>query len=307
MQVHRTIEELPFFNNPVITIGTFDGVHLGHQKIIAALKDQARKINGETVIITFDPHPRKVVNAAQSMQLINTLNEKIHLLNALDIDHLVVVPFTKAFAEQTADDYIKNFLIDKFHPHTIIIGYDHRFGKSREGDLLLLEKESRIFSYELHEIPKYVIDEISISSTNIRKALLNSNIETANKLLGYDFFFEGLVVNGDKLGRTLGYPTANLEYQNLDKIRLGHGVYAVYADIEGNREKGMLSIGDRPTLDKEPAEKVEVNVFDFDQDIYGQQVKVTVKKFLRPQVKYASLEELIQQLAIDKENSLRFL
>jgi riboflavin kinase / FMN adenylyltransferase len=211
MQVHRSIEQLPGFKNSVITIGTFDGVHEGHQQIIEALKAEARAVNGEAVIITFDPHPRMIVHPHTHLHLINTLEEKIELLSRTGIDHLVVVPFTKEFSDQSAEAYIEHFLIGKFHPHSIIIGYDHHFGHDRKGNFRLLENNAAHFRYKLLEIPKHVLDSIGVSSTKIRKAIQESQIETANRLLGYDFFFEGKVVPGDKLGRQLGYPTANLE------------------------------------------------------------------------------------------------
>lgn len=306
MQVHRTIENLPSFSNTVITIGTFDGVHEGHKKIIYELVKQAKDINGTSVIITFDPHPRKIVHPDQPLQLINTPEEKIELLAKCGIDHVVVVPFTSNFSEQSAEEYIGDFLIRKFRPHTIIIGYDHRFGKNRQGNFKLLEDKAGEYGYKLVEIPKYILDEIAVSSTKIRNAILESDVETANKLLGYDFFFEGVVVQGDKLGRTLGYPTANLEYTNRDKIHLGHGVYAAYAEINGIQKKGMLSIGNRPTL-THSEEKVEINIFEWDEDIYDSMVRVYVKKYLRGQEKYSSLDELKAQLALDKENSLTVL
>ena len=306
MQVHRTIENLPPFNNAVITIGTFDGVHEGHKKIITALLSKAEEVGGESLIITFDPHPRKIVNPHEPLQLINTLDEKIELLSKAGIDHLVVVPFTHEFAEQTAEQYIKNFLIDNFHPQIIIIGHDHHFGKGRKGNYKLLEEKAEVFNYQLVEMPKHVLDEIAVSSTKIRKALSESNIETANKLLGYDFFFEGRVLEGDKLGRQLGYPTANMHYTDAEKIQLGHGVYAVYVVIGSITKKGMLSIGNRPTLTNSD-ERIEVNIFEWDEDIYGLTIRVIVKKFLRPQEKYSSLDELIQQLGKDREASLSVL
>lgn len=306
MQVHHTIANLPVFTNAALTIGTFDGVHKGHKKIIAELVQEAKNCKGQSVIITFHPHPRKIVNASQPLQLINTLDEKIELLSQTGVDHLVVVPFTHEFAEQTAEQYIEDFLISNFHPHTIIIGYDHHFGKERKGNYKLLEEKEPVYGYRLLEIPKYILDEAAVSSTKIRNALLQSDVETANKLLGYEFFFEGLVVHGDKLGRELGYPTANLNYTNVDKIRLGHGVYAAYIHSNGIVKKGMLSIGNRPTLN-DSEERVEVNIFDWDAELYEKKIRVTVKKFLRRQEKYASLEELKDQLHRDKENSLACL
>jgi riboflavin kinase/FMN adenylyltransferase len=306
MKVHRSIEQLPSFSHSVITIGTFDGVHLGHKKIIAELDTEARNAKGESVIISFHPHPRKIVNPTEPLQLINTLEEKIELLSRTGVDHLVIVPFTAAFSEQTADQYIQDFLMRNFHPHTIIIGYDHHFGKGRKGNFNLLAQEADKFGYRLLEIPKYILDEIGVSSTRIRESLLNSDLETANKLLGYPFFFEGTVIKGDQLGRKLGYPTANLCYDDPDKIHLGHGVYAVYAEVDGIKYKGMLSIGVRPTL-AHSDERVEVNLFDFDQDIYGKRLKVHVMHYLRPQEKYSSMEALTEQLAKDKLDSLKLL
>jgi len=306
MQVHRSIENLPLFTNSVITIGTFDGVHEGHKKIIDALISEARSVNGESIIITFHPHPRKIVNPTDHLQLINTLPEKIELLNKTGIDHLVIVPFNEQFASQTAIEYIEDFLISKFHPHTIIIGYDHHFGKGRTGNFMLLAEKADHYNYRLLEIPKYILQEIAVSSTQIRKALLESDIERANKLLGYNFFFEGIVNKGDQLGRELGYPTANLEYTDSDKIHLGHGVYASYTKVDGLTYKSMLSIGKRPTLENSN-ERVEINIFDFDKQIYGQTIRVIVKQYLRAQERYPSLEELKKQLAMDKQSSLAVL
>lgn len=306
MQVHYAIDHLPNFTNAVLTIGTFDGVHEGHQKIIAALKKEASRVKGETVLITFHPHPRKIVHADKPLQLLNTLTEKIELLRKAGLDHLVVIPFTLSFAEQSADEYIADFLIKNFHPATIIIGYDHRFGKGRNGDYRLMEEKADRYGYHLLEIPKHVLDEVDVSSTKIRNAIVSSDVATANRLLGYPFFLEGLVVKGDQLGRKLGYPTANLAYTDPDKIHLGHGVYAVYVDVEGEQKKGMLSIGTRPTLTASD-ERVEVNIFDFDREIYGKIIRVHVKQFLRNQEKYSSLEELVHQLHKDKADSLAVL
>lgn len=323
MQIHRDIENLPVFRNAVITIGTFDGVHVGHRQIINKLKVEAIKMNGESVIITFHPHPRKVISSAiLGVRLINTLDEKIEVLSGLGIDHLVIVPFTDAFANQPADDYIGNFLFEKFHPDTIIIGYDHRFGRERLGDYKLMEKMAPQFGYKIKEIPKHILDEIAISSTNIREAVLHNDIEMANKLLGYTFFFEGEVIHGNKLGRKLGYPTANLKVHDVEKIIPGDGIYAVYVNIKKEQEKdlkevnsfpiedvqykGMMSIGFRPTVDGKKR-VIEVNVFDFDKDIYGKTMRVYVKKFLRAEVKFNSLEDLVKQIDQDKIDSLQVL
>jgi riboflavin kinase / FMN adenylyltransferase len=309
MKVHYDIERLPVFRNAVITIGTFDGVHMGHRQIIDKLKAEAAANDGETVIITFHPHPRKVVSSTiLGIRLINTIEEKLELLEQLGIDHVVVVPFTDAFANQSAEDYIQNFLIDKFHPHTIIIGYDHHFGKDRLGDYQLLEKKAGEYNYKLKEIPKHILENISISSTKIREAILHSDISTADKLLGYEFFFSGTVVHGDKLGRKLGYPTANLKIENEEKITPGNGIYAVYAQTENSpeRKKGMMSIGFRPTVDGKKR-VIEVNIFDFDEEIYDQTLKVFVKKYLREEKKFDGLEALVKQIDQDKIDSLEIL
>ncbi|MBL7740140.1 MAG: bifunctional riboflavin kinase/FAD synthetase [Chitinophagaceae bacterium] len=318
MTVHHNIESLPAFRNAVVTIGTFDGVHAGHRQIIEKLKEEAKTIKGETVIITFHPHPRKVVSSAiLGIRLINTLAERIELLDQLGIDHLVIVPFTEVFANQPAEEYIKDFVVSKFRPHTIIIGYDHRFGRDRMGDYRMLEKHAGEYHYQLKEIPKHILDNIAISSTNIRQALLHNDIETANKLLGYEFFFEGEVIHGDKLGRKLGYPTANLKIHNEEKIVPSNGIYAVYAEVRNtdpgyphlipkSRLKGMMSIGFRPTVDGKKR-VVEVNLFDFNEEIYGRTLRVYVKKYLREEVKFNSLEELVKKIDQDKIDSLAIL
>ncbi len=339
MQVHRDIEQLPPFKNAVITIGTFDGVHTGHQKIIAQLKKEAALINGETVIITFHPHPRKVVREGQSpVAILTTLNEKIALLEARGIDHLVVVPFNEVFAEQSAEGYIRDFLVGKFNPHTVIIGYDHRFGKERKGDYHLMEDYGQELSFIVKEIPAQVLNDVTVSSTRIREALLAGDVTTANNNLGYDYFFEGTVVEGNKLGRTLGYPTANIMIEDADKLVPGNGIYAVEVEFpvssfqfpvgdendasshfwppfrptragtDGGRRFGMMSIGIRPTIEGiERVRTIEVNIFDFSEDIYGETLRVYLKKYLRPELKFNSLEELKEALAKDKEDTMKVL
>ncbi len=309
MKVHRDIDQLPEFRNAVITIGTFDGVHMGHRQILEKLKTTAARVKGETVIITFHPHPRKVVSSQiLGVRLINTLEERLALLKEHGIDHVVVVPFTDAFANQPAEDYIRDFLIGRFHPHTIIIGYDHRFGRGRAGDYILLEEKAGVYDYKLEEIPKHILEDISISSSKIREAILHNEIDTANKLLGYEFFFTGTVVDGDKLGRQLGYPTANLKMNDEEKLIPGNGIYAVYASLPGDTKKikGMMSIGFRPTVDGKKR-VIEVNLFDFNKDIYGQELTVYVKKYLREEIKFDGLEALVKQIDADKVESLKAL
>ncbi len=323
MQVHRDINNLPFFNNAVITIGTFDGVHTGHLQIINQLKKEAATIDGETVIITFHPHPRMVIKntlddetgkTAEGIKLLNTLSEKIELLKNQNIDHLVIVPFTISFSEQAAEEYISDFLVSKFHPHTIIIGYDHRFGKDRGGDYELLEHYQAKYNYTVKEIPEHVLHNVIISSTKIRHSLSEGNIVDADEALGYPYFFEGRVVEGNKLGRTLGYPTANIEVTDKDKLIPCNGVYAVEVSIYNNHSgfqnvvhKGMMNIGVRPTIGG-TKKIIEVNIFNFDATIYNVIVRISIKDYLRSEIKFNGLEELKAQLAADKkkaENILR--
>lgn len=289
----------------MVTIGTFDGVHSGHQQIIAQLTEEAHAIGGETVIITFHPHPRKIV-AHKEVFVLNTLQEKTELLREKGIDHLVVVPFDEQFASQGAHEYVEHFLWQKFHPHTVIIGYDHRFGHGRQGDYHLLEDFGKQLGFLVKEIPEHVLNNITVSSTKIREALLNSDIATANNYLGYDYFFEGTVVEGNKLGRTLGYPTANLQIETSEKLIPGNGVYAVIAAVEQSTYKAMMNIGVRPTVDGKKR-VIEVNLFDFNQDLYGKTLRVYLKQYLRGEVKFNGLEELKNQLSIDKESALRVL
>jgi riboflavin kinase / FMN adenylyltransferase len=302
MNLHTDIEHLPEFNKAVITIGTFDGVHLGHQKIIAQLKAEAERIGGETVIITFHPHPRKVVHANRDVRLITTVEERIALLSAAGIDHLVIVPFTPGFSELEPREYVDTFLKKRFNPAVVIIGYDHKFGKDRKGNYKLLEDYSAEGSFELKEIPQHVINHVTVSSTLIRDYIQNGEITKANELLGYDFSFEGLVVKGEQLGRKLGFPTANIDVLNEEKIVPGNGIYAVQVSLKKNENLflgGMMSIGVRPTVGGTPR-TIEVNIFNFNDDIYGENIRVYVKAYIRPEKKFSGLEELKEAIENDK-------
>lgn len=319
MQVHRDLEQLPSFKKAVITIGTFDGVHKGHQQIINQLKATAAKIGGETVIITFHPHPRKIVgNLDSKIALLNTLKEKIFLLDEAEVNHLVVVPFTEHFANQSAEEYCKHFIYKYFKPHTIIIGYDHRFGKNRLGDYHLLEKMGSELGFVVTEIDEQILNQVTVSSTKIRNALLENDIPTANHFLGYPYFFEGVVVKGNQLGRTIGYPTANISIIDEEKLIPANGVYAVIVSILNsvslmvngvesisyqpstiNTFQSMMNIGIRPTVDGK-ARVIEVNIFDFNEDIYDKIIQIHVHAYIRGEVKFNSLEELKNQLKIDE-------
>jgi len=303
MKVHRDPERLPSFRDAVITIGTFDGVHTGHQKIIDQLKQETVKIKGESVLITFDPHPRKVLDPSKPLKLITTLEEKIELLQNQDIDHLVIAPFTREFADLSAEAYIQDFLVNKFNPHTVIIGYDHRFGHDRMGDYHLMESFAEKLNFQLTEIPQHVVDSIIVSSSKIRQAIAKGEMDIANDLLGYNFFFQGKIVEGNKIGRKLGFPTANLVVKEADKVLPGNGVYAVTATLNGQHYEGMMNIGIRPTIN-DGLFMIEVNIFDFNKEIYGIELRVHVKKFMRPEIKFHVLDELRDQIAKDKQDVL---
>ncbi len=320
MQVHNDINNLPLFINPAVTIGTFDGVHTGHMQIIQQLKKEAKENNGESVIITFDPHPRMVINSSSTskspIKLLNTLSEKTELLGRHNVDHLVIVPFTLEFSNLSAEEYLYDFLVSKFHPKTIIIGYDHRFGKGRQGDYKLMEAYQEKYNYTVKEIPEHVLHHITISSTKIRHALNDGDVNTANEFLGYEYFFEGKIVEGNKLGRTLGFPTANIAISDENKLVPGNGIYVASVKIKSNESEpgfefssshnGMMSIGVRPTIGGSNV-VIEVNILDFDKDIYNKIIRVYVKKYLREEVKFNGLEELKIQMEKDKINTLQFL
>ncbi len=304
MRVFYELQNLPSFKNGVVTIGTFDGVHLGHQKIITQLKQEARKIEGETIIVTFHPHPRKIVQQNETpLHLLNTLNEKLYLLEQSGIDDVIVVPFNQAFASQTAEEYVQDFLVGKIHPHTIIIGYDHRFGKGRTGDYHTLEKYGTLLNFKVKEISEEVLHEVAISSTQIRKALSEGKIDAANESLGYSYFLEGTVVKGNQIGRTIGYPTANIQVGDSDKLIPAIGVYAVKVIVDDATYGAMLGISLRPTIEESTKISVEVNIFDFAQDIYGKIIKIEILAYLRDEVKFNGLYELKDALAKDEEDA----
>ena len=303
MNVYKDISSLPVFLKAVITTGSFDGVHLGHAQIITQLINEAEAIGGTPVLITFYPHPKQIVQIIDKpLHVLNTPEEKYELLGKMGIKNIVVVPFDKDFSELTAKNYIENFLVKNFHPSLIVVGYDHRYGNNREGDFNLLKKEGPQNNYQVIEIPEHILKDITISSTKIRAALLSGQIATAAVYLGYNYFFSGIVIEGNKLGRTIGYPTANLHIANENKLIPGDGVYAVDVAIKEKFYKGMMNIGNRPTVDGKKR-SIEVNIFNFDEDIYGEEIKITLKEFLRSEVKFEGLESLKEQLKKDKENA----
>lgn len=308
MKVYKNLDELPQFSNTVITIGSFDGVHSGHQKIIERITQLAQSIDSQSVVITFHPHPRLIVHPDDpSVKLLTSTEEKIQLLEKYGVDCVVVVPFTIPFAEQSPNDYIEHFLVKYFNPAYIVIGYDHRFGEKRKGDISYLKKLENRFGYEVVEIEKQVIDELDVSSTKIRQALEKADIHAANKLLGHPFSFVGKVVKGQQIGRQIGFPTANLEVTERHKLVPPHGIYAVFIWIDGKKHRGMMYRGNRPVLKDHHNITIEVNIFDFNQDIYNKDVSVELIEYLRPDKNFESLEGLVIQLADDERQSREIL
>jgi riboflavin kinase/FMN adenylyltransferase len=302
MRVYKGLENLPSFKNPVITIGSFDGVHLGHRKIIEQINTKAKDVEGESLIITFNPHPRLVLNnETKGVSLLSTLDEKIEALEKLHVDVLVVVPFTKSFSEIPALDYIEEFLLKNFHPHTIVIGYDHHFGKNRSGNFLMLEQMKSKFNYQLEEIPAQALSQINISSTKIREALFQGNVKMANDYLCNKYSIFGKVVHGEKKGRLLGFPTANLQVMDYDKLIPAKGVYVVKVKVGAHQYCGMMNIGTRPTITDNDLVSLEVHILKLDQDLYGQYLTVEFLDRIRDEKKFNSLDELITQLNSDKK------
>ena len=307
MKIHRDLKSF-HAKNPVLTIGTFDGVHLGHRKIIARLHDLAKTINGESVIFTFDPHPRKVVAPEETnLRLLTSLEEKIVLFKQAGIDHLIIYPFTLEFSQMTYEEFVEIVLVGQIHTKFLVVGYDHKFGKNRQGDFEFLKKCADRHDFQIEKLDVLLMNEANISSTRIREAIQNGDIETANAFLGYPFTLHGTVVEGQKLGRKIQFPTANIEASNPDKIIPGYGVYAVKVNVSNHIFQGMLNIGSRPTVNNNADHRsIEVHIFDFDSDIYGEQLELTFLKKLREEQKFSSIEVLKEQLANDKTDTLDY-
>jgi riboflavin kinase/FMN adenylyltransferase len=308
MKVYRGLEHEFSIRRPVVTPGTFDGVHIGHRKIIERIQQKAKEINGESVVLTFDPHPRLVLFPEDNqLRLLTTLDEKLHLLEHASVDHVVVIPFNLEFSRLTATSYVENILVNRLHTQCLVIGYDHQFGRNREGSIEQLQKLAPKFGFEVEEIPPQDIDDIKVSSTKIRNALLAGDIQTANTFLTYPYNFEGMVVKGNQIGRTLGYPTANIQPTDSLKLIPGIGIYAVQIDIEGKLYGGMMSIGKRPTVEDTEQITIEVHVFDWSEDLYGQRIRIYMIAKMRNEEKYNGLEELKQQLILDEKQARELL
>jgi riboflavin kinase/FMN adenylyltransferase len=305
MIVHDGYENLEGIKNAVVTIGTFDGIHLGHQEIISRIIELAKSVNGETALVTFWPHPRYVLSEkTDNLKLLTTFDEKAEILDQLGLGHIVRVNFTKEFSQWTSEQFIQKIIISALHTKRLVIGYDHRFGKDREGGFEHLKKHSDRYGFEVEEIPKQTIDDVGISSTKIRNAIEAGQVELAHDFLGRYYEINGEVVSGDKIGKTLGFATANIEVEEPYKLLPKNGAYAIIAEVKGKQFKGMLNIGFRPTVDGK-TKKIEANIFDFEDEIYGEKIKVNFIKRLRDEIKFDSKDALSNQLKKDKKNAIQ--
>jgi len=305
MKIFDGLDFVDAIPNPLVTIGTFDGVHLGHQKILNQLNQEAKKCHGESVLITFEPHPRVVMSDGKAeVKLIQSLDEKLEKLERCGLQNVIIYPFSRSFASLTALQFIEEILVKKLHTKKIVIGYDHQFGNNREGNIAFLQKIAPRFGYEVLEIAAQEVNDVNVSSTKIRNAILNGEMEIATQFLGEPFTISGTVVKGKQLGRTIGFPTANIAFSETHKIIPTNGVYAVELEWNQQRHKGMMNIGFRPTVDQDKVLSIEVHLFDFATDIYDKQVSIHLFKHFRPEQNFPNLEALKQQIARD-ENAIR--
>jgi riboflavin kinase / FMN adenylyltransferase len=307
MIVHHGTDNLTPLPQAVVTSGTFDGVHQGHQKILTRLTELARNSGGESVVLTFWPHPRTVVsNDSQNLRLLSTLDEKIELLREAGVDHLVVIPFTRSFSQLTSEEFIQRILIQKIGTQKLVIGYDHRFGRDREGGFDYIRQHQAEYGFEVEEIPRQDIEDVGVSSSKIRTALAEGKIRTANRFLGRAYNVTGTVVKGRQLGRTIGFPTANLQMDDPVKLIPANGVYAVEVLHRGQTLGGMTNIGFRPTVSGEN-QTIETYIFDFDADIYGEHLTLRFREYIRPEQKFSGIPALVEQLKQDEERARAIL
>lgn len=307
MKIYHGIDDFTKLDNAVVTSGTFDGVHVGHQRILSRVCELARRRSGESVVITFWPHPRLVLHPEQSdLKLLNTFEEKAILLKEQGIGHLIRIPFTKEFSQLSSEQFIRQVLVETIGTSVLVIGYDHHFGKNREGSFDQLKANAPRYGFEVEEIPRQEVDQIGVSSTRIRHALESGDIETAKHFLGRPYSLSGRVVAGDKLGRLMGYPTANIEIDTRHKLVPMDGIYAATVQRGSCTYGGMLYIGNRPTING-TKKNIEVNIFDFDQDIYGEELTVHIQQFIRSDEKFSDLDALKTQLGKDKQDAEKAL
>ena len=306
MKIIRSITAFNSSEKTIVTIGTFDGIHIGHQKILKDLIKTAKKEGKKSVLLTFFPHPRMVLQKDNKILLLNTIEEKSGLLEKMGLDYLIIHPFSKEFSRLTALDFVRDILVNKLNTSRLIIGYDHHFGKNREGNIHQLKEYSLLYDFKVEEIPAQDIDDVSVSSTKIRTALKEGNLKTANNYLGYHYMINGTVVSGKKLGGTIGFPTANLEIKEPYKLIPKTGVYIIKTHINTVLYTGIMNIGFNPTvLGKH--QTIEAHLFDFNEDLYGKEITIEFIYFLREEHKFKSVKELVVQLNIDKENAISYL
>ncbi|MBT4678574.1 MAG: bifunctional riboflavin kinase/FAD synthetase [Flavobacterium sp.] len=306
MKIIRSITAFNSSEKTIVTIGTFDGIHIGHQKILKDLIKTAKKEGKKSVLLTFFPHPRMVLQKDNKILLLNTIEEKSGLLEKMGLDYLIIHPFSKEFSRLTALDFVRDILVNKLNTSRLIIGYDHHFGKNREGNIHQLKEYSLLYDFKVEEIPAQDIDDVSVSSTKIRTALKEGNLKTANNYLGYHYMINGTVVSGKKLGGTIGFPTANLEIKEPYKLIPKTGVYIIKTHINTVLYTGIMNIGFNPTvLGKH--QTIEAHLFDFNEDLYGKEIMIEFIYFLREEHKFKSVKELVVQLNIDKENAISYL
>jgi riboflavin kinase / FMN adenylyltransferase len=306
----KIYQQLTDFHPPhfsVVTSGTFDGVHLGHQKILRRLQELATRKQGETVLLTYWPHPRLILQPDdKSLRLLTTLSEKVKLLEEMGVDHLIILPFTNELSQMSSEDFIRDILVDKIQTKTLVIGYDHKFGKNREGSFEYLQSHSHLFGFAIEEISRQDVDDLGVSSTKIRTALAQGDISTANKYLGRPYDLSGQVVKGQQIGRSLGFPTANIQIAEDYKLLPRDGAYAVHAEVNSIQYKAILNIGDRPTVDGQK-KTIEAHLIDFERDLYGQELRIFFQEFLREEKKFESLDALKNQLVVDRERAIFIL
>lgn len=307
MKIYYDIDSFKKVPNAVVTIGTFDGVHIGHQVILKKLVNSAKEIGGESVVVTFYPHPRQVLSSDANIRFISTQEEKISLLESLGIDNLIIINFTREFALIPSESFIKDYLVKNIHPAVLIIGYDHHFGKGRTGDFEMLDELGRQFNFKVERIEEQDIENVAVSSTKIRHYLEVGDIKHANMLLGYKFSYSGKVIRGQQIGHKLGYPTANIDVKDEFKLIERQGVYATIAHVDGESYPSMTYIGKRPTMHDDRPQSIETHIFNFDKNIYDKEIKISFVDFVRDDKKFDNFEALKQQLAADEQTIINIL